>query len=244
MEYSGVKKADNPAVKRNKPFETVYVSGGGRGAPAGGEQPPSAKGAAHTGKRGGGFLRVIALQCAASAAVFLALALLSAGGEPLRKTYDTLINAFSYNMLAADGADDDVGKIKFVDRINRHRALAAFNSAPVDFALPADAEGIEAAAGIINFNGMYDGGVRAAEDGRVVLNAVFAGKRYIEIDHGGGMVGRYQNLAAAGVAEGELVTRGQLIGDSYDGGAMTFCVFQNGALLSSLHLTEDGTLQW
>ena len=68
----------------------------------------------NAGKRS--YLKVFALQFAAAALVFCALLIFrSISGPAVRKSYETVIKAFLYDIPVSEN-DDDIGKIKFVDK--------------------------------------------------------------------------------------------------------------------------------
>ena len=66
------------------------------------------------GKRS--YLKVFALQFAAATLVFCALLIFrSISGPAVRKSYETVIKAFLYDIPVTEN-DDDIGKIKFVGK--------------------------------------------------------------------------------------------------------------------------------
>ncbi|GHV02246.1 hypothetical protein FACS1894211_13320 [Clostridia bacterium] len=194
-------------------------------------------------ERKSGFWKLFAVQGLAAAVVFLALftvGRMEASGA--QKLYTNIMDAFRYDIPVKD-KDDEIGKIKFVDKLNAYREeLAA--AAPVSFLSPVAAESKESAGGVIDFNDLTGPEVYAAADGTVFKLGTFAGRRYIELRHAGGIVSRCQGLLAAGVHEGERVTAGQLIGGAEGGGTLVFCVFSKGALIASLDFSKEGVLKY
>jgi murein DD-endopeptidase MepM/ murein hydrolase activator NlpD len=65
----------------------------------------------------------------------------------------------------------------------------------------------------IDINGSTGAPIVASADGRVILAQTYGGYgRAVVIDHGGGMSTLYAHQSAIGVAAGQVVTRGQVIG--------------------------------
>lgn len=82
------------------------------------------KRASAAGKRS--LIKIMAIQFAVAAAIFCALLIFRGIDHPAaQKGYETVMKAFMYNIPVSDN-DDDIGKIKFVDKIREQTGSACF----------------------------------------------------------------------------------------------------------------------
>ncbi len=187
-------------------------------------------------------IKILCVQLAVSAVIFGALMIIKSIENPgVKKAYETVIKAFSYNIPVAGDEDDDIGKIKFVDKI-KEKAVAA-DTAPVEIVLPADAILIDGAAGVFTIYTLPRAMVTACERGLVTATGYVSGKRYIEILHPGGVKSRVQGALTAGVKVNESIKKGQYIAAAGADGTLTFLLLRDNAPIASAAFTED-RFQW
>jgi len=183
-------------------------------------------------------LRVLALQAAVSLLLLGVFWLFSSSGDAnLQGCADTVKNALQFNMAKDDG--DEIGKIKFVDKIINIGGIPA-DTLPLEMTAPLNCA-VDCAAGILTFKETGGEAVVAVERGTV--SAVFsaAGKKIVEITHPGGVVSRYIGLRAAGKALGSSVSKGEILGVADE--ELTFCLFLNGNLVAST-VVNGNSIEW
>ena len=187
-------------------------------------------------------IRILAAQFIVAAAIFgVLLSLRGAENPAIKNAYGTVIKAFRYNIPVAGDEDDDIGKIKFVDKIRAGQT--AVDAAPVEIVVPvSSAVSVSGKAGVFEISGA-GGMVVACERGIVSAAGFQSGVKYIEISHTGGIKSRCYGVAAAGVKIGESVIKGQYIGTVDGGGTLTFCLLKDNAVITAAVYVE-GRFQW
>lgn len=186
-------------------------------------------------------IKILAVQLAVAAAVFGVLLIFKNVKTPAAESaYETVIKAFRYNIPVSEN-DDDIGKIKFVDKI-KESAVAA-DTLPVEMELPVADAAVDAEGGIFNITGYKSCMVTACERGVVKSLGFIAGIKYIEILHPGGITSRCQGITAAGVKVNEAVKKGQPVATAETGGSLVFFLLKDNAPMGTV-VYRDGRIQW